>query len=108
MLGRTGRNFGAGMSGGIAYVYDPKGELRRKCNMEMIELEKVATEDESTINDLLLNHYRYTQSPVARKILDDFKNSMKMFIKIMPLEYKRILAAKKAEEKAGLAEVSDG
>ena len=74
----------------------------------MVELEKVAVEDEEAINDLLLNHYRYTASPIAKKILDDFKNNMRKFIKIMPLEYKRILEHKKAEAKMSLTEVSDG
>ena len=108
VLGRTGRNFGAGMSGGIAYVYDEKGEFKDRYNPEMVELEKVAVEDEEAINDLLLNHYRYTASPIAKKILDDFKNNMRKFIKIMPLEYKRILEHRKAEAKMSLTEVSDG
>ena len=74
----------------------------------MVELEKVDSDDKLTINDLLLNHYRYTESPVARKILDDFKNSMQKFIKVMPIEYKRILESKKVESKMDLVEVSDG
>lgn len=109
VLGKTGRNFAAGMSGGIAYVYDEAGDFKNKYNREMVELEKVTIDDELTINDLLLNHHRYTQSPVARKVLDDFKNSMRKFIKVMPVEYRRILESKKVEAKdANLAEVSDG
>ena len=108
VLGNTGRNFAAGMSGGIAYVYDSDRGFRHKCNMEMITLEKLTEEDELTVRDLLLNHHRYTDSPIAKKILDDFKNNIKRFIKVMPLEYKRILDNKKAEAKMDLVEVSDG
>jgi len=108
VLGKAGRNFAAGMSGGIAYVYDSDRGFRHKCNMEMITLEKLTEEDELTVHDLLLNHHRYTDSPIAKKILDDFKNNIKRFIKVMPLEYKRILDNKKAEAKMDLVEVSDG
>ena len=108
VLGKTGRNFGAGMSGGIAYIYDPNGEFKGKYNKEMVELEKISAEDEPAINDLLLNHYRYTQSPVAKKILDNFKSSMRKFVKVMPIEYKRILSNAKMADKTDLTEVSDG
>ncbi len=108
VLGKTGRNFGAGMSGGIAYVYDPDGEFKNKYNKEMVELEKVAADDEPTINDLLFNHHKHTQSPIAKNILDGFKKSMKKFVKVMPLEYKRILEGTETRKKEGLPEVSDG
>ena len=108
VLGRTGRNFAAGMSGGIAYIYDPKKEFDGKYNKEMVRLEKVTAEDEPTINDLLLNHYRYTQSPIAKGILDNFKNSMRKFVKVMPMEYKRILSNVKLPEKENSDEVLDG
>ncbi len=108
VLGKTGRNFAAGMSGGIAYIYDPEGEFKGKYNKEMVELEKVSSEDEPAINDLLVNHYRHTDSPIAKKILDNFKNSMHKFVKVMPLEYKRILKSARLAEKANLTEVSDG
>ncbi len=101
VLGKTGRNFAAGMSGGIAYIYDPDNEFESKYNKEMVQLEKVTAEDEPTINDLLLNHSRWTQSPIAKKILANFKKSMKKFVKVMPLEYKRILQSSSLE-------VSDG
>jgi len=77
VLGKTGRNFAAGMSGGIAYIYDPDNEFEGKYNKEMVRLEKVTAEDEPAINDLLLNHSRYTQSPIAKRILANFKNSRK-------------------------------
>ena len=108
VLGRTGRNFAAGMSGGIAYIYDPDGEFKNKYNKEMVQLEKVTAEDEETLNDLLLNHSRYTQSPLAKKILANFKKSIQKFVKVMPLEYKRILGNVKISKKADSGEVSDG
>lgn len=108
VLGETGRNFAAGMSGGIAYVFDMGGDFRSKCNMQMVELERVGKDDKLTINDLLLNHYRYTKSPVAKTILDNFNTMLKKFVKVMPLEYKRILQTKKVDEKLDLVELSDG
>ena len=122
ILGKTGRNFAAGMSGGIAYVYDINGDFKNKCNMEMVALETVAPEDELTITDLLHNHHKYTGSPIARRILDNFsrgsgipphskrlagKEELKRFVKVMPLEYKRIIEQKKLEQKMDLTEVSD-
>ena len=107
ILGRTGRNFAAGMSGGIAYVYDAAGDFKNKCNMEMVALEVVSFEDELTITDLLHNHYKYTASPLAKRTLDNLKEELKKFVKVMPLEYKRILEQKKLEQRMDLAEVSD-
>jgi len=108
IIGKTGRNFAAGMSGGIAYVYDLEGNFRQKCNMEMVELEALSKEDETNIYNLLHNHFKYTKSTVAKALIDDFKKEVKKFVKVMPLEYKRILSAKKLERKLDLAEVSDG
>jgi len=108
ILGRTGRNFAAGMSGGIAYVYDIDGDFREKCNLEMVELEDLSEEDIKNIYNLLRSHYRYTSSRLAERILDNFERDFKRFIKIMPKEYKKILEMKKVEAEAELAEVSDG
>ncbi len=107
ILGKTGINFAAGMSGGIAYVYDPQGEFSNKCNLSMVELGKPDKEDRAAIRDLLHNHYTYTQSPLADKILKDFENAGRDFIKVLPLEYKRILEQKAQEKKMDLEEVSD-
>ncbi len=94
ILGRTGRNFAAGMSGGIAYVYDRDGKFPSKCNMEMVELQhKLDEEDIVEIKMLLSNHYKYTGSPAAKEALDDFSSRHKHFVKVLPLEYKRILMA---------------
>jgi len=108
IIGKTGRNFAAGMSGGIAYVYDLEGNFKQKCNMEMIGFEAISKEDEANIHNLIHNHYQYTKSAVAKALLDDFKKELKKFVKIMPLEYKRVLSAKKSEKKLNLSEVSDG
>ena len=91
VLGPTGRNFAAGMSGGIAYVYDKHNELPEKCNMQMIELESLDGRDKKTIRDLLEKHYKYTRSPIAKNILDDFNGEIPCFVKVIPIEYKRIL-----------------
>ena len=109
ILGKTGRNFAAGMSGGIAYVYDGHEDFKKKCNMSMVELKKISEPDAETIKNLLFCHHKYTQSPIAKKILADFGKEKKRFIKVMPLEYKRILAEKEVmEKKLELSEVSDG
>jgi len=94
ILGRTGRNFAAGMSGGIAYVYDREGNFPARCNMEMVELQhKLDEEDVAEIKMLLSNHYRYTGSPAAKEALDDFASRHRHFVKVLPFEYKKILLA---------------
>jgi glutamate synthase domain-containing protein 3 len=108
VLGSTGRNFAAGMSGGVAYVYDKTGSFRERCNLEMVELEGVSVDDVKDIYNLLRNHYQYTQSEAAARILDNFAREIRKFIKVMPREYKRVLEMKEAEEELELAEVSDG
>ena len=108
VLGGTGRNFAAGMSGGIAYCYDRQRNFATRCNMEMVELEGLLSEDETLIHNLLSGHYRYTRSGQAKKILDAFEEELPYFVKVMPKEYKRILGIEKAEEEMELAEVSDG
>ncbi len=92
VLGRTGRNFAAGMSGGIAYVYDDDGQFAKKCNMEMVDLEKPdRPEDQETIKRLLENHYKFTGSPLAKAVLDDFEKELRWFVKVMPTDYRRVL-----------------
>lgn len=92
VLGETGRNFAAGMSGGIAYIYDNNGNFSRKCNMGMVELEAVEDEaDALELKTLIENHARYTGSAVAEKILSDWSGSLSKFIKVMPTDYKRVL-----------------
>jgi len=108
VLGETGRNFGAGMSGGIAYILDEAGAFKNKCNMDMVELDKISEEDAEVIKNLLSSHHKYTGSKIAKEILDDFKSRAKKFIKVMPLEYKRMLQEKRIENKLDLTEVADG
>jgi len=108
ILGGTGRNFGAGMSGGIAYVWDRGGKFKSRCNMAMVELENLNESDFETIKNMLSDHYRHTKSGLAKEVLDDFKSKMREFIKVMPIEYKRILEGEALEKKLEVSEVSDG
>jgi glutamate synthase (NADPH/NADH) large chain len=108
VLGKTGRNFAAGMSGGIAYVYDEDKTFRDRCNMDMVGVEDVSEEDRDTIYHLLHNHFKYTKSKKAKKIIDNMHDELKRFVRVMPIEYKRILEGKAVEEKLDLAEKSDG
>ncbi len=88
ILGDTGRNFAAGMSGGIAYVYDVKGQFAENCNPEMIDLDPVINGESEELYDMITRHYAFTGSAVARFILDDFDNQLKNFIKVYPKDYK--------------------
>jgi glutamate synthase domain-containing protein 2/glutamate synthase domain-containing protein 1/glutamate synthase domain-containing protein 3 len=98
VIGPTGRNFAAGMSGGIAYVYDATGQFKDLCNLEMVELESPDQPDDlKTIKTLLENHANFTGSTVARAILNDFEKEIKWFVKVMPTDYRRVLAKKSAE-----------
>jgi len=108
VLGKTGRNFAAGMSGGIAYVYDEDRAFKDRCNMDMVELEEAKEEDKDSIYHLLQNHFRYTKSQKAKKVLDNMHEELKKFVKVIPIEYKRILEGIKTEEKLDLMEAFDG
>ena len=105
IIGPTGRNFAAGMSGGAAYVFDPDGSFPARCNCGMVDLEKVASdEDNDTIRELLKNHVRFTQSPVAQRLLDRWGLYSQQFVKIMPKDYKRILEAMEKARRTGIPE----
>ena len=92
VIGPVGRNFAAGMSGGIAYVYDDSGLLPRLYNPDMVSLENPdKPEDEATIRWMLENHVKFTDSPVAKAILADWANELKYFVKVMPNDYRRVL-----------------
>ena len=92
ILGPTGRNFAAGMSGGIAYVWDPNSKLNNECNMEMVELENLEQrKDVDELKELIDKHAIYTGSTVAKNILDSWNASVRQFIKVMPTDYKRVL-----------------
>ena len=97
ILGSAGRNFGAGMSGGIAYVWDPKGEFPKQCNSETFELEGVAdSADRDELHALVKKHYLYTDSAVAKRLMDDWDLALSQFVKVMPTDYKRVLAERAA------------
>ena len=105
IIGKTGRNFAAGMSGGIAYVLDENNEFDIKCNKGMVGLEKIEEdEDVELVKGLLAKHVQYTQSTVAEKILGDWDNYQDKFVKVMPTAYKRVLAAIKRGKEQGLSE----
>jgi glutamate synthase domain-containing protein 3 len=101
VIGPTGRNFAAGMSGGIAYVYDDIGMFPKLCNMEMVDLESHESfkpEDLETIKTLLTHHHNFTGSTRAKSILDDFAKEVRYFVKVMPTDYRRVLENQKAIE----------
>jgi len=102
VLGATGRNFGAGMSGGIAYVYDPDDTFFRRLNAEMVELEPLDTDDGTWLRDTLRSHAHATGSTVATGLLDHWHSEVRRFKKVMPRDYKRVLAAAQLAEENGL------
>jgi glutamate synthase (NADPH/NADH) large chain len=96
ILGDTGRNFAAGMSGGLAYVYDVKGKFAANCNTEMVDLDKCDLADKNELFTLLQKHVEYTGSTVAGFILNDLDNQLQHFVKVFPKDYKKALQAKAA------------
>ena len=125
VLGATGRNFAAGMSGGLAYVYDEDGDFAQKCNMAMVKLEPVLSSveqqshsaallhsrlrdgvpetDEAILRNLIERHFKHTGSTRARNLLDDWARSRAKFVKVFPLEYQRALAEMQAAKLAPIA-----
>jgi glutamate synthase (NADPH/NADH) large chain len=102
ILGPTGRNFAAGMSGGVAYVWDPEQVFPSRCNGEMVALEGVVeSEDVQELRSLIENHFRYTDSAVAKRLLDDFDAQLGNFVKVMPTDYKRVLEERRQAVAAG-------
>ncbi|MEX2213601.1 MAG: glutamate synthase large subunit [Phycisphaeraceae bacterium] len=92
ILGTTGRNFAAGMSGGIAYVWDKAGDFLTRCNLGTVELEKIESdEDISELLPMIEDHHKYTGSAVAQYVLDSWPAILKEFVKVMPIDYKRVL-----------------
>jgi len=94
ILGKTGRNFAAGMSGGIAFIYDIANEFAANCNLEMVELDPIDNTDAIQLKGLIQQHFNYTNSSVAAFILKDFENQLDHFIKVFPTDYKKVLAKK--------------
>ena len=100
VLGSTGRNFAAGMSGGIAYVYDILGQFSENCNMEMVDLDPMGDDDMETLKSLLSEHLTTTGSTVAKFILSDLDNQKNQFIKVYPRDYKKVMEMNKAGKTA--------
>jgi glutamate synthase (ferredoxin) len=98
ILGRTGRNFAAGMSGGIAYVYDEDGTFKTRCNAEMVDLKPLSENSIPQLQDMLEKHFQYTGSTVAQAILDKWETSLEKFVRVMPREYARILRERQHDE----------
>jgi glutamate synthase (NADPH/NADH) large chain len=120
-LGPTGRNFAAGMSGGIAYVLDESGDFARRCNQAMVELEAIAPDDEgaaadasrdllrfdaSRLKQLVERHLHFTGSTVARRLLANWPESLAKFVKVMPVDYRRALVQLRAEQQAACSDAA--
>ncbi len=107
ILGSTGRNFAAGMSGGIAYVWDVDGDFERKCNLATVGLERVETDhDLGELLGMIEMHYKYTDSPVALHLIEDWPKTVRMrFIKVMPTDYKRVLVERALHDEEEEAQI---
>ncbi|MDI3313197.1 MAG: glutamate synthase large subunit [Mycobacterium sp.] len=101
ILGRTGRNFAAGMSGGVAYVYDPDGVFPANLNTEMVDLESLDAEDLAWLRGMIQAHVDATDSAVGQRILNDWPHQQRHFVKVMPRDYKRVLQAIAEAERTG-------
>jgi glutamate synthase (NADPH/NADH) large chain len=101
VLGETGRNFAAGMSGGIAYVFDGDSGFHLRCNKEMVALEDLDNEDLNFVYQMLEKHVKHTDSALAKDMLKDWKKTSAKFRKVMPVDFKRVLL--QAREKAAAA-----
>ncbi|MEM7137554.1 MAG: glutamate synthase large subunit [Myxococcota bacterium] len=92
ILGDTGRNFGAGMSGGVAYVLDVDGKFATRCNQEMVDLERLQYAEEiAVVRGLVEEHLAHTGSAIAQRVLDDWDGTLGTFVKVMPTDYKRVI-----------------
>ncbi|MGO4372328.1 glutamate synthase-related protein, partial [Paenibacillus sp. MCAF20] len=103
ILGATGRNFAAGMSGGVAYVYDATGDFYKHCNIEMVLLERVEEEaDIAELRGMIEKHVQYTDSAIGARVLGDWDGSLAKFVKVIPKDYKRMLEQIRKAEDTGL------
>jgi glutamate synthase (NADPH) large chain len=103
VLGATGRNFAAGMSGGVAYLWDADGDCATRCNTQMVFLEAVGGEDADALKKLIERHLEYTGSARAAALLTDWEQSLPRFVKVMPKDYQRVLQALARAHDAGLS-----
>jgi glutamate synthase (NADPH/NADH) large chain len=99
VLGRTGRNFAAGMSGGIAYIWDRYDKFNLNCNLATVQLEEIeSAEEENDVKEMIRRHQQFTGSDTAAQVLDDWAGFLKKCIKVMPTDYKRVLEEMKAQQ----------
>ena len=102
VIGRTGRNFAAGMSGGVAYVLDEHQLFDTLCNLDMVDLESIWQEDDRRVlRDLIERHHRYTRSRQAKRILEKWQEMAGQFVKVMPIDYRKALARLREGERVG-------
>jgi glutamate synthase domain-containing protein 3 len=99
ILGPTGRNFAAGMSGGIAYVWDTAGDFKENCNLEMVVLEDLEDKTEiAELRELIERHQQYTSSTVAEQVLAQWRSILPQFVKVMPTDYKRYMEEQEQQQ----------
>jgi glutamate synthase (NADPH/NADH) large chain len=104
VLGPTGRNFAAGMSGGVAFVLDTEGRLAQRLNSEMVDIDPLDDEDRSWLKDRVAKHHHETGSLVASRILDDWTSAVERFVKVAPKDMKRVVEAASRARQAGIDE----
>ncbi len=108
VLGPTGRNFAAGMSGGIAYIWDKHGNLLQHCNLGMVDLERLTDPDDvDQVKQMIRRHLEYTGSTVAAHVLAEWDRLVSQFVKVMPIDYRRVLAQHKHEQSAARESTAD-
>jgi glutamate synthase (NADPH/NADH) large chain len=100
ILGKTGRNFAAGMSGGIAYVFDPEHALERLCNKDMVDLENLEDDDKDEVKAMIERHFHYTDSDPAEWIIENWQVASELFVKVMPKDYKQVLSKQKVRHQS--------
>jgi glutamate synthase domain-containing protein 3 len=99
VLGDTGINFAAGMSGGLAYVYDPENHFDGRCNLEMVDLENISdARDATELRQIIARHREETSSRLADRILSNWENEISHFVKVFPMEYRRVLGLMSRED----------
>jgi glutamate synthase domain-containing protein 3 len=107
VLGKTGRNFAAGMSGGVAYVLDEDGTFANRCNIGMVELGPVGDSDElKQLHSLIVRHHQYTESEVAQRIVDNWDEYAARFVKVLPTEYRMVLERQHLNMNSDLARLA--
>jgi glutamate synthase domain-containing protein 3 len=100
VLGPTGRNFAAGMSGGVAYVLDADGGFESRCNTTLVSFEEIDEADATELRELIEEHHRRTDSPVAARLLADWEQTLPRFVKVMPDDYRRVLGPREQPAEA--------